>query len=134
MRDYRLLLQKHRDVYALPGGHVNFGETSEKTLVREFKEELGVDILCGRLIWVEENFWKWGSRKAHGISFYYIVSLKNNADISDDFARASKDNADVSLQWISFEDMKGITIYPEFVKDRIGNISEGIEHFVRNSW
>ena len=31
------------DGYAFIGGHVAFGETTDETLVREFKEEIGAD-------------------------------------------------------------------------------------------
>ena len=40
--------------FAFPGGHVEFGETNEQTLLREFKEEIGADIRAGDLKWVAE--------------------------------------------------------------------------------
>ena len=54
----KILLQKvpNDDGYAFPGGHVTFGETTDVTLVREFKEELGADIQIVRLLMVGENF------------------------------------------------------------------------------
>jgi 8-oxo-dGTP pyrophosphatase MutT (NUDIX family) len=38
--------------YALPGGHVDVGETPYECMVRELKEELGVDAVVGRLLYV----------------------------------------------------------------------------------
>ena len=60
IRDNRVLVQRERygSEYALPGGHVGFGETSRQALIREYKEETGADIECYRLIWIEEVFWK----------------------------------------------------------------------------
>ena len=132
IRNNKLFVQQHNDEYALPGGHVSFGETSEETLIREFKEETGVEITIERLIWVEENFWVWGGKKAHNISFYYLISMKNETDISDEFIM--DDNDDVKMKWVPFNELSDITIYPHFVKDKIMNISPGIEHFVRNDW
>ena len=134
IRDGRIFLQKVKNDYTLPGGHVDYGETSEKALVREFKEELGVDVSCERLLWVEENFWKWGDKNAHGISFYYLVSLNENDDLPDDFVEFSNDNNNVSLQWVSLEDLQNLVVYPQFVKDKAGDLSASVEHFVRNSW
>lgn len=53
-----VLLQKpvDDDGYSIPGGHVDFGETSDTTLIREFKEEINADIKVGKLIAVGEIF------------------------------------------------------------------------------
>jgi 8-oxo-dGTP pyrophosphatase MutT (NUDIX family) len=134
IRNNKIFLQKVKNDYMLPGGQVDYGETSENALVREFKEEIGVDISCERLLWVEENFWKWDDKNAHGISFYYLVSLRDNDDLSDDFAEVANDNKNVLLQWVSLDDVNDLTIYPQFAKDKIGNLSASVEHFVRRSW
>jgi len=86
------------------------------------------------LLWVEENFWNWGNKKAHNITFYYIVSLVDSDALPDNFAEASNDNSSVSLQWVAARDMQNITVYPDFAKDKIGNLSPHVEHFVRDSW
>ena len=134
IRDSKILLQKHNDEYALPGGHVAFGETSEDALIREIKEEIGADILCDNLLWVEENFWNWGSKKAHNILFYYYVSFINDKNIDDDFIETSKDNKDVLFQWVPIDELKQITVFPPFIKDEIYNISGPVKHFIRSEW
>ena len=60
----KVLLQKPSNdtAYAFPGDHVAFGETNAQTLIREFQEEIGVDISVGDLKWVGEVFFPWGSR------------------------------------------------------------------------
>ncbi|MCL2322414.1 MAG: NUDIX hydrolase [Oscillospiraceae bacterium] len=132
LRNGKILVQRDKDgtEYALPGGHVKIGETSEEALIREYKEETGADILCSRLIWVEETFWKWGNKNAHTIAFYYLISLKNEADIPDNYFESHKDNCAVLLKWVTIDEMKGLVIYPTFIKEKIDNISKTIEHFV----
>ena len=132
LRGDKILLQRERDgtEYAVPGGHVQFGETAAQSLIREYKEETGADIYCQRLIWIEETFWKWGEKDAHTIAFYYLITLKNDLDIPDSYIESHKDNCNVMLMWVPVDEMKEMTVYPQFIKDKTGCISEGIEHFV----
>ena len=134
IRDNKLFVQRIKYEYALPGGHMSFGETSEEALTREFREEAGAEIICDRLIWIEENFWKWGDKKAHNISFYYLVSLKDNTSIPDIYNETMKDNKDVRMQWVPIGEIAHLNIYPQYIKEKVHNISPGVEHFIRNDW
>ena len=132
IRANKLLVQREKNgsEYALPGGHVQIGETSEASLIREYKEETGANILIKRLIWVEESFWKWGNKDAQTLAFYYLISLENDSDIPDNYFASQKDNCNVILEWADFEQLKDMTIYPGFIKDKIKCIADGIEHFI----
>jgi 8-oxo-dGTP diphosphatase len=53
-----LLIQRGTDpdkgLWSLPGGRVEVGEIMAEAVVREFREEVGLDAVCGSLIgWVE---------------------------------------------------------------------------------
>ena len=132
IRNNKLLVQREKGglEYALPGGHVKISETAETSLIREYKEETGADILCERLVWVEETFWKWGRKSTHGIAFYFLISLKNDSDIPDGYFASQKDNCNIILEWVAFDQIKDMTIYPEFIKGKLGRIADGIEHFI----
>ncbi|MEW8994538.1 NUDIX domain-containing protein [Clostridium sp.] len=64
IKNNKILLQRPTGDtgYAIPGGHVSFGETNEETLIREFREEIGVDIKVNGLKWVGEIFFPWGDK------------------------------------------------------------------------
>lgn len=133
VRDGKVLLQRENDgnEYALPGGTVKLGETSIETLVREYKEETGDDIIVNRLIWTEENFWKYGGKKQHSIAFYYLVDFCDEANTLklNEFV-SQKDNCNVVLGWMPIEELKNITVYPTFLKDETYNLDSEIKHFI----
>ncbi len=133
IRNNKILVQCDKDglEYTLPGGHVKIGECSNDSLVREYKEETGADIICERLIWVEECFWEWNKKQTSTLAFYYLINLCDETDIPDNGEFVSqKDNCSVVLGWVSLEKIKSLTIYPSFLKEKIFDIGNNIEHFV----
>lgn len=123
-----VLIQKDGDEYALPGGCVKIGETAEKACIREFAEETGLNILCKRMIWVDESFWSWNGLDAHTIAFYFLVDTNDVFDYSD--FSSQKDNCNILLEWKNIAEVKNLNIYPDFIKSKITDISDNIEHFV----
>lgn len=70
-----LLLKSHKwpGKYVIPGGHVELGETIEQAVIREAKEETGLDVYDLQFINFQEfihdpAFWK----KRHFIFFDYV--------------------------------------------------------------
>ena len=57
------------DHYCLPGGRVELGESSDKTIKREIKEELGKDIEIQKYVSTIENFFILDGKKYHEIFF-----------------------------------------------------------------
>ncbi len=134
INDGKILVQRgiNDSEYTLPGGHVAWVETSADTLIREYKEELGVDILVERLIWVEEVFWKWGEKEAHTLCHYHLVNLNTPSQIplNGVFKSLETDESRLIFQWVGINELQDYKIYPVFLKDKINNLSDGIEHFV----
>ncbi len=133
IRDNKILVQRDKNgaEYALPGGHVIIGETAIQSLIREYKEETGADIICKDLIFTEECFWGWKNKLTHTIAFYYIIELMDKNGIPDTGEFVSqKDNCDVVLGWMPIEELNNITIYPPFLKDEINNLPKHTKHFI----
>ena len=132
--DGKILLQRsvNDTGYALPGGHVAWGETGAEAVVREYKEEIGVDVTVHRLLWVEENFWQWGDKKSHHICHHYLISADDSQiPTNGSFKPLTTDESSLIFRWIDISEINTYEVYPQFLKEKINNLSDNIEHFVR---
>lgn len=133
----KILLQKplNDDGYSIPGGHVAFNETSDITLIREFKEEINADIRIERLILIGETFFPWGKRPCQQISLYYLISLQDNPTIPLNGTFRAQDEIgneriDLDFCWIPLTELGNIKLYPLCIKEYITNIPQAPIHFV----
>ncbi len=134
----KVLLQKPSNDtgFAFPGGHVTLGETNEQTLIREFQEEIGIDVAVGDLKWVGELFFPWGKKSCHQICLYYVVELQAG-DIPLEGMFLGKEhiegrNFDLEFHWIPVTELKNIEVYPTNVVDLMNRLDQGVQHFIYN--
>lgn len=65
-----------------PGGGIEWGEGTKKCLVREWKEELNIDVAIGELIYVNDFFQASAFQKNDQLfSFYYEVIYSDFSSI-----------------------------------------------------
>lgn len=132
----KVLLQKPTNdtAFAFPGGHVELGETNAQTLIREFKEEIGVDITVSDLKWVGEIFFPWENKPCHQICLYYIVDIKsNNVPLEAMFIGKEKIEErkfDLEFHWVPISELNNIEVYPTNIVELINKINDGVQHFV----
>ncbi|MFG3420585.1 NUDIX domain-containing protein [Micromonospora sp. NPDC048063] len=103
--------------YSLPGGRQEFGETLEETLVRECQEEIGVEVVPGRLLFVREyihgrHALAGKGRDQHKVEFYFLAELKS--DLRADFMAADdvSDEGQQGMRWCSLADLRELNIFP----------------------
>jgi len=80
---------KEKKYYFFPGGHMNFGETSESALIRELKEELDIVVRRLSFIGVIENIYREDKEKHkehrgkhHEINLVFNVLVERAKDKS----------------------------------------------------
>jgi len=120
--------------FAFPGGHAEFGETNEDTLIREFGEEIGADIAVKDLKWVAEIFFPWGSRPCHQICLYYMVEITDDVTPRDGvfLGREKMEGRkfDLEFHWVPVEDVAALEIYPVQAAELLKKLEDGVQHFV----
>lgn len=88
INDNKILLQKRKgsklwpDYYALPAGHIDEGETQYDALVREAKEELGIEInsndIINNYVVLRRNFFEIDGKILEPYIDYYFEIKKYN--------------------------------------------------------
>ena len=71
----KVLLKRHPAIekFDLPGGGIELDETIPEGLVREFKEETGLSVEIGKILFAEDSFFTYNGEDAHGILIFYEV-------------------------------------------------------------
>ena len=108
VKDNKILLTKGGDDYSLPGGHVQIGETSNETVVREFKEETGFDVEPLNVISTYENFWNWDDKKCHQLCIFYRLKMK---DETQELV-PNPDTNEAKYVWVNLKQLNDIKLYP----------------------
>lgn len=122
------------DFWALPGGRNEFHEFSNDTLIREMKEELNEEISIDRLIWIVEDFFIHDSKNYHELSLYYLMHFMNaETDIinMEEFYRM-EGKTKIIFRWFNLTELNHIEVYPTFLKTKLLNISNDIEHIMNS--
>lgn len=133
MQNNKILLHRTEkdSFWALPGGRNEFNEFSKDTLIREIKEEIGEKIEIGRLLWVVENFFEFDNKNYHELSFCYLMKFENDSHIlyEEEF-NGKEEDMRLIFRWFDINELDSIEVYPTFIKKKILNLSESIEHIM----
>ena len=137
IRDGKVLLQKPDDDegYAIPGGHVAFGETNADTLIREYREECGAEIGVDSLCAVAEVFFPWGDKPCHQLCTYFRVHLKDPDSLPCTDTFMTKEHLEdrtfpVRFYWMPLEKLDTLLIYPPQIVPVIQDPALSVQHFI----
>lgn len=131
----KILLHKNKedDFYAIPGGRIMIGETSENALKREFIEEIGAKISIKDFLGTVENFFEYNGRKYHEIMIVY----ESNFDIDSNFYKKEKiigleENGKIEFIWKTIDEIKNLDLRPFFLKESIISNTK-LTHLINNT-
>ncbi len=98
------------EVWALPGGKPEGGETLHTCLEREFNEEFALQIKVGRCIAIIENTFSLDGEQRSEVGFYFQVAgpSKRDTDLVIEYG--------LEYTWIKTEAMQSAPIVPATVQ------------------
>ncbi|KEO84450.1 hypothetical protein EL26_04955 [Tumebacillus flagellatus] len=121
------------DFWSLPGGRIEIMEPSNVTIVREFMEELGVEVRVDRMLWVSENFFEIDGMPYHETAFYYLLHLtdENHPLLNKDVVhRGIETDVHLLYKWFPIDRLEGERVYPSFLRAGLKELPQTIQHVV----
>ena len=127
-----LATNESADYYYSVGGRVHMGETAYHAVLREVKEETGVDYEVERPVFVHENFYvePCGVNKGkrfHEISMFYLMKPKGE---KLKFPAGECIDGREWLEWVPIDKLMDMRVYPSFLASRINSLPHSIENIV----
>lgn len=129
----KVLLHRSDDdpFWSLPGGRGEFFEPSRETVVREMKEEMGVETAAERLAFVIENFFEYGGYNCHELGFYYLLKAAPGCKIFEPPAFEGREGGQkLHFEWFEVSELESVELYPKCLRAKLKNFPEAIEHIV----
>ena len=135
-RDHVLLVRVPQyDFWFLPGGHVEIGELADHAMIREMREETGLEVKIERLVWVVENFFTLDGKRHQELGFFYLVTPPVEAtqlDLSKEFYGKEEDGTPLTFRWHPLDALADLNLFPLFLGTGLNALPTSIGHIVQN--
>lgn len=126
--DGRILVEKGEDTkkgevfYRPLGGGVEFGERGEDALKREFREELGKEIVVRGFLQAVENIFVWEGRPGHEVILFFDCAFADAADEKASHHPHLEGEKAGQTYWRTIDDIKaeGAVLHPNQLVAMLG--------------
>ena len=126
-RDQRILMvrQHHQEryVWTVPGGAIEPGETSMEAAAREVKEETGLSVDVGRMIWHVEQLLP--GKDPRFVNIFLATVLGGDVVVGSDPERSDECQVIEEVRFMTEEELAGLEgLYPAYLRDELWHILE----------
>ena len=117
----------------LPGGRVHLHEPAETALSRELREELDISLPPHQLTFIAESFFTIDSTRYHEMCLYFLMEAPPELLIRGDRFTRVEGSEVHHFRWVKFEELRHLSFYPIFLKERIFTLPEHPEFITHPS-
>ncbi|CYU63207.1 TPA: NUDIX domain-containing protein [Streptococcus suis] len=126
IKDGKIFLTKDsKGRYYTIGGAIAVNETVQDAVVREVKEELGIDSRVNQLGFVVENQFTHEGIDFHNIEFHFIVE-----PIGEMPEKMIEGQLKQTCEWIALDNLVNLDIVPAFLAEELPNWSGQVKHIM----
>ena len=121
IRGEKILVRRETDGngFTLPDAYIELGETSKQALIREYAEETGADISCGRLLCIEESPCGTNENGKNEIIFYYMIEQDGDDIPCEGGFSAQKNGSCAFYEWLPLDSLEEVDIHPSFLSEEL---------------
>ena len=113
--------------FYLPGGRVRMGERAEDAVLREVREELGIEARIVRPLWLSQSFFNEDVVRVdyHELCLYFLLDISGTDLLSrGDRFRGPELRHVHDFEWLPFDRLREEYFYPLFLKTEIFHLPE----------
>ncbi|MCI5956941.1 MAG: NUDIX domain-containing protein [Clostridiales bacterium] len=113
--------------FYLPGGRVKMGETAERAVIREVREELHIAPKIIRPLWLNQAFFTEDvdHLRYHELCVYFLLDISETDLLAKGKRFTSREGERIhTFEWLKFDRLKDEYFYPLFLKQEIFHLPE----------
>lgn len=114
IKNDKILLAREWDGYNIPGGAIELGESQHEALIREVREETGLDVKVGKLIACEDSFFKWQEEYWHSLFCFFLCEAVGGELSIDGLEEIEKEATKDLPEWVPLADIDQIKFHSSY--------------------